>query len=195
MTTMTLPPKFTGYAGAPQTLQDVPEINAVQEFAFYRGQQDRDTGRSNVPVPFSPFAPSSLLNQTWADWYLKGRSSLTPARETPKTVAPSPSVENYKWAPLINVQTQTPENATGFVDVEHVYGTCKSAVDAMEALVVRIVKKGKGWEKLLVDVPRPIAEVLACGHLQLGGLWTRYLWLKNDAAVMAKAGQNPFAPL
>jgi hypothetical protein len=161
-------PTLTDTRGQPQTLKDVPEHLAVQEFGFRRGQQDRGVGRDRIPI--NPFAPK--FNAEWAKAYMAGKTSRTYMAGTSSkrpagavamarsTVSPTPSNPNYQWSPLIDVWTQDPEHPEGTYDEAYTRKMIDSSLNSMASIIAKIADRGRDWDKLVADVPRPVA--LAC---------------------------------
>lgn len=165
-----------------QSMYAIPEGTAVQEFAFRRGQQDRGNTRDRIPA--NPYHTS--FDVMWETYYKKGKLSRGDPIILPAD-PPSPSRANYDWPPLVNPYTQTPEHPRGIYDENFARGVCIGALEAMEALIKTVCKRGKTWQSTVCDVPQPIAVAL----LNYPDLLDRYEDLKS-AAQEAVGGGLPF---
>jgi hypothetical protein len=165
-----------------QFMYAIPEGVSVQEFAFRRGQQDRGNTRDRIP----PNPYHTCFDAMWETYYKKGKLSRGDAIVLPAD-PPSPSRANYDWPPLVNPYTQTPEHPHGIYDENFSRGVCIGALEAMEALINTVCKRGKTWQSTVCDVPRPIAIAL----LNYPDLLDRYEDLKS-AAQEAIGGGLPF---
>lgn len=144
----------------PQTLLHVPETSTIQEFAFRRGQIDRNAKRGcPTTTPASPFTRTPELDALWAKHYALGRES-TALAFTAQGPAPSPSLQNFTWAPLINVYTQDSEMPAGYIDVSYVQRVCSKALDGMEWACKQVEIQAKDSEALIVDVPIPVRQAM-----------------------------------
>ncbi|KAF2684735.1 hypothetical protein K458DRAFT_26141 [Lentithecium fluviatile CBS 122367] len=166
-------------AGTQQTMLGVHEFLATEEFGFRCGQQDRGAGRSRRPP--NPF--DRAHDEVWGAHYTRGLESTTPAVRVVGNPS-SPSLPNFQWSPLVNVMTQTPEHPNGSYDPQWARQQCIRALTAMGASIATVLQRGRDWERIVVDVPIPIQEVL----LNYPDLLIWYNKLQQDAALAQSGG-------
>lgn len=174
-------PQLSNGSKHAQTMKDVPEYLAVQEFAYRQGQTDRSSPRERIPA--NPF--DSKFDELWKAFYQQGKYSAIPAKILPHA-PPSPVGPNYDWSPLIDPYTQTPENPEGIFRLEYSRQVIEGSLNAMRSLIHNILMHGKQWEKIVADIPAPMVSALQ----HFPDLAYQYHGLRHAAAI-AKTGRYP----
>ncbi|KAL6709703.1 hypothetical protein ACN47E_001131 [Coniothyrium glycines] len=166
-------------AQRPSTLTGIPEILAVQELGFRRGQQDFSATSDDIPA--SPFARE--FDFAWADSYRAGRS----VGGTPAGRRDLQAPHNYTWSVLINPYTQNIEHPGGTFDPAWSRWICEKSLDCMQARIQVVCRREKEWDKIVCEIP-----VAAHGALQIfPDLRARYGKLRADAKEASEGACPP----
>jgi hypothetical protein len=161
------------------SLTGVPQLLAVQEMAFRKGQQDH--GASRERFPSSPFAKE--FDQAWTRFYVLGKEcGGTPTCSS--NVVASPDHQNFPWPILINCYTQDLDHPNGEVDSAWVRKICTIALNCMAVLIGTVCRRQGEWQKTICDVPGQIKQAL----MGFEDLRSRYQRLQRDAREARNGG-------
>jgi hypothetical protein len=160
----------------------IPEVQAVEEFAFRAGQLDH--GRFREQLPASPFEPQ--YEDLWLEFYVLGKQHGGKPRSA-ATASPLSIRQNPAWTVLINPWTQDLQQPGGIYDEEWVRKMCCLSLDSMAALVAKVCKRGRWWKETVCDVPYPMRQAI----MEFPDLKARYEALQKDAKE-ALAGDLPY---
>jgi hypothetical protein len=100
-----------------------------------------------------------MFDNEWKTAYMLGKYSRGPAKVLPPNG--EANADNFHWAPLVNVYTQNREYPNGSYDAAWTHAQCSSALDSMEARIKTILDRGQQWDRIVADVPQPMAHAIS----------------------------------